>query len=151
MYYYSPNPWYSRISNSNIDPSLENRYFNETEEEENETNNYAEQTFEISDIEGSSINGAITNNQVQVIINLAFDEIILFGGIPSLEGLQNSIPGIETEDGKFKFNIKEGTLILNGKKMELDKKVLDNGKKVFIFKTETQNVESNESTDSENK
>lgn len=151
MYYYSPNPWYSRISNSNIDPSLGNRCFNETEEEENETNNCAEQTFEISDIEGSSINGAITNNQVQVIINLAFDEIILLGGIPALEGLQNSIPGIETDDGKFKFNIKEGSLVLNGKKMQLDKKILDNGKKVFIFKTETQNIETNESTDAENK
>jgi len=79
MYYYSPNPWYSRISNSNIDSSLENRCFNETEEEENETNNKAQQSFKISDIEGSSINGAITNNQVQVIINLAFDEIILEG------------------------------------------------------------------------
>lgn len=151
MYYFSENPWYSRISNSGINPSMENPCFHEIEEEENETINKAEQSFEISDIKGSSINGAITNNQVQVIINLAFDEIILFGGIGAMEDLQNSIPGIETDDGKFKFNVKEGSLVLNGKKMELDKKILENGKKVFIFKTETQNIETNESTDTENK
>lgn len=144
MYYYSANPWYSRISNSNLNSLPINQYCNDSEE--NEVSNRVEQSFEISDIEGSSLNGPITNTQIQVVINLAFDDIIiLLGGIGSLEDLQNSIPGIETEDGKFKLNVKEGNLVLNGKEMKLEKKVLENDKTVLVFKTETQDLQTNES------
>ena len=121
MKYYSVNPWYERITNSNIDYQQNRHCWNESDEEGNEVKNKAEQTFEISDIEGSTINGNITNNQVQVIVNLVFDNIILFGGIPLLGDLENSVPSIASEDGSFKLDIKEGSLTINGKELKLEK------------------------------
>lgn len=141
MKYYSVNPWYERITNSNIDYQQNRHCWNESDEEGNEVKNKAEQTFEISDIEGSTINGNITNNQVQVIVNLVFDNIILFGGIPLLGDLENSVPSIASEDGSFKLDIKEGSLTINGKELKLEKQVLENVKKILVFKTESQEVE----------
>ncbi len=141
MKYYSASPWYERISNPNKNSKTTNNCCNESEEEGNEVKNKAEQSFEISDIEGSSINGNITNNQVQVIVNLVFDNIILFGGIPLLGDLENSVPSIASEDGSFKLDIKEGSLTINGKELKLEKQVLENVKKILVFKTESQEVE----------
>lgn len=141
MKYYSTNPWYERISNPNIVNPPKNNCWNGSDEGENEVKNKVDQSFEISDIEGSTINGNITNNQVQVIVNLVFDNIILFGGIPLSGDLEDSVPAIATDDGKFKLDIKEGSLSINGKELKLEKQVLENGKKVLVFKTESQEVE----------
>lgn len=142
MKYYSTNPWYERISNPNKNNQSNNNCYKEIDEEGNEVMNKAAQIFEISDIEGSTINGNITNNQVQVIVNLVFDNIILFGGIPLLGDVGNSVPAIASEDGKFKLDIKEGSLIINGKELKLEKQVLEDGKKVLVFKTESQELET---------
>lgn len=140
MKYYSANPWYDRISNPNINNQPNNNCYKGIDEEGNEVMNKAAQTFEVSDIEGSTINGNINNNQVQVIVNLVFDNIILFGGIPLLGDLENSVPAIASDDGKFKLDIKEGSLIINGKELILEKQVLEDGKKVLVFKTESQDL-----------
>lgn len=47
----------------------------DSETEKNIAKTEAKQIFNFGPITGSVIAGAVTNNQVQVVVNLAFDEI----------------------------------------------------------------------------
>lgn len=49
--------------------------FGESEVEKNIAKTEAKQIFEFGPISGSVIAGAVTNNQIQVAVSLAFDEI----------------------------------------------------------------------------
>jgi len=120
---------------------------------ENEVNKAiveADQIFDFSPIKGSTISGAVTNTQTQVIVNLAFDEFEL--SLPLIGGFEiNLDTGISsqspvTEGKKLHLSMDESGAFINGKEIKIDKKDAGNGKKVITLKYDTQDLNTEESS-----
>lgn len=116
---------------------------------ENEANKAiveADQIFDFAPIKGSTISGAVTNTQTQVVVNLAFDEfefsLPLIGGFEINLDTGTSSQSNVTEGKKLHLNIDESGAFINGKEIIIEKKDSDNGKKVLTLKYDTQDLKT---------
>ena len=73
-YYMNPNDAAQNERKHHCEKRSPHHCFEEREEEKNIAKTEAKQVFNLGPISGSVI-GNVTNNQVQVVVNLAFDEI----------------------------------------------------------------------------
>ncbi len=104
----------------------------------------AEQEFDFSPIEGSTIAGAVTNIQTQVVVNLAFDEfeldIPLIGGVEIV--LNAAASKQEAGSDGFSMKVDKSGAFINGKEVKIDKKDLGNGKKTISIKFDDQDLKT---------
>lgn len=70
-YYMNPDP---SVLNTGVN-GVPRCCFGESEVEKNIAKTEAKQIFNFGPISGSTIAGAVTNTQTQVVVNLAFEEI----------------------------------------------------------------------------
>lgn len=109
----------------------------------------AEQCFDFSPIEGSTITGAVTNTQTQIVVNLAFDEFEL--DLPLISGVEldlnlGTTSLKKSEGNNLNVKIDKSGAFINGKELIIDKKDVGNGKKVITFKYDNQELNSEENS-----
>lgn len=108
----------------------------------------AEQEFDFSPIEGSTIAGAVTNVQTQVVVNLVFDEFEL--DLPLIGGLELELDAggraskQEAQNNGFNMKIDKSGAFINGKEVKIDKKDLANGKKNISIRFDDQDLRTEE-------
>lgn len=105
----------------------------------------AEQEFDFAPIEGSTIAGAVTNVQTQVVVNLAFDEFELdlpLIGALEIEVKPDSIASQEDQSNGFNMKVDKSGAFINGKEAKIEKEDLGNGKKRISIKFDNQDLKT---------